>query len=351
MLRTKRLLASGIAGLLALTLALPAQAANPDAARKAGEFVASQISDGAITEVGSTVDSILALFATSDPELAAKADPLVEKVKSEAAGYLESGPEAAAKLAILADALGEDPTTFFGSDLIAVVTGAVGDDGSFGAFPGAFSSSLGITALSRAGADVPEKMVDYLVSGANSDGGFGYAADQPSDADSTGMALLALAAVPSAGTDEATAKAMSWASDNQAEDGSWAGFNPVNSTAVMGMGMLAMGEDTERAVAYLVSVQMSDGALPNEGKPDLLATNQAALLLGGVTFADVTRPLAPTEPSEEKTEPAAPASPGEVATTAPEDDGGVSPLVWGGGLVVLVLGLGTWLAMRRKSNA
>ncbi len=350
---TSKLMASGIALMLTLTVASPVHAADQAAALKAGNFVASQISDGATGEVGATVDSILALYATGDNDLAAKTDPLVETVRSQTAKYLESGPEAAAKLSIMASSMGEDPRTFAGTDLVAKVTEAVGTDGSFGAFPGPFASSLGIVALSRANVAIPEQMVSYLISGANEDGGYGYAADQPSDADNTGMALLALATAPaSAESDEAESKALQWAEKNQAEDGSWAGFNPVNSTAVMGMGVLAAGDSVDEAVGYLVSQQLDDGALPNEGKADLLATSQAALLLGGVTYADVARPEvtimgSTNEPSVEATDPATEAE--APADAAPSDDG-MSPLVWSGGLVVLVAVVGGWLAMRKRTR-
>ncbi len=354
MTRIGKLVASGIAAMLLLLPAVPAHAEDLDAASKAGDYVVSQITDNATGEVGSTIDSVLALFATGDSGLAAQADPLIETVKEQTSSYVESGPEAAAKLTILATALGEDPSSFAGQDLINTITTAVADDGSFGAFPGAFSSSLGIIALGRADVEIPEAMVSFLVEGANEDGGFGYAADQPSDADSTGMVLQALAVVPATdATSKAEADAANWASSNQAEDGSWAGYNPVNSTAVMGMGLLAVGKASDEATAYLVSQQLDDGAMPDNGEPNLLATSQAALLLGGVSYVNVTQPTgdaAPTAPDETAAvDEEAPADSPETTDTS-EASGGVSPLVWAAGIAV-VIGLGGWLAIRRRSNA
>ncbi len=354
MTRIGKLVASGIAATLLLLPAVQAHAEDLDAANKAGEYVVSQIANNATGEVGSTVDSILALFATGDSGLAAQADPLVETVKQQASGYVESGPEAAAKLAILATALGENPTSFAELDLINAITTAVADDGSFGAFPGAFSSSLGIIALGRADVEIPEAMVSFLLAGANEDGGFGYATDQPSDADSTGMVLQALAVVPATdATSKALEAATEWATGNQAKDGSWAGYNPVNSTAVMGMGLLAVGKASDEATAYLVSQQLADGAMPDNGESNLLATSQAALLLGGVSYVSVVQPggdAAPTAPDKSTAADEQAPTDESGTTDASDSSGGVSPLAWVAGIAVVV-GLGGWLAMRRRSNA
>ena len=147
--RMKKRVASGIVAALVLLPVTAAHAEDLESAHRAGQYVAGQVSGAATGETGSTIDSILALFATGDPELTAVADQMVETVKTQAGTYAESGPEAAAKLAILTSALGEDPSSFFGLDLVKDIKDAVGDDGSFGAFPGAFSSSLGIIALGR----------------------------------------------------------------------------------------------------------------------------------------------------------------------------------------------------------
>lgn len=351
MTRIGKLAASGIAAMLLLLPAVPAHAEDLDAASKAGNYVVSQITDNATGEVGSTVDSILALFATGDSALAAQADPLVETVKEQAGGYVESGPEAAAKLTILATALGEDPTSFAGLDLINTITTAVADDGSFGAFPGAFSSSLGIIALGRADVEIPEAMVSFLLAGANEDGGYGYAVDQPSDADSAGMVLQALAVVPATeASDKAKDAAADWATTNQTEDGSWAGYNPVNSTAMMGMGLLAVGKASDDATAYLVSQQLDDGAMPDNGESNLLATSQAALLLGGVSYVNVTQPVGDAAPTaSDETAAADEQDPADAPETT-DASGGVSPLAWVAGVAV-VIGLGGWLAIRRRSNA
>lgn len=334
-MRTYRALVTGIVTVLALLLPLnvATAAGNPDAAAKAGAWVVTQIKSDATGEVGATIDSVLALAAAGSGD---KVSGLVSTVKSGASKYAATGPDAAAKLALLASVTGEDATSFGGVDTIAELKKGIKADGSFGAYPGPFASGMAVVALTRNGQEVPATMIQWLLKQGNTDGGFGYAAGQPSDADNTGMALLALTAAKDApGAADAAKKAIDWAAKNQGADGSWTGFNPVNSTAVMGMALDAAGEDTAKAVAYVVSQQMADGALPNAGKADLLATNQALLLLGDVSYLDVT--LKAAEPS------AAPSEAASVpATTAPTSDpavtGGPDPMVWWGvGAAVVVL--------------
>lgn len=330
MTRSATALVTGFVTSVALLLSpLPAHAADPAATSKAGAYLASQATTAAAGETGPLVDVALGLLAAGD---AAAAAPLVTKARDEAAAYAASAPEAAAKLAILAEAVGADPKDFGGTDLVAAVTSGVKADGAFGAYPGAWASALGLVALERVDADAPEAMVTFLLQQAGDDGGFGYASGQPSDADNTGMALVALAAAGDApGVAEARDGALAWAEAQQADDGSWAGYNPVNSTAIMAMALDASGRDNSTAVAYLVGQQAEDGSFADQGAPNLLATAQAALPLAGVTYLDVTQaPAAPDAPA-----PAAAAS-------------GPGSLLWWvvGGVLLAAL---AWMVLKRRA--
>ena len=68
---------------------------------------------------------------------------------------------------------------------------------------------------------------------------------------------------------------------NQAADGSWAGYNAVNSTAVMGGALASGGQDQAGAIAFLTGAQADSGAFTSNGADDMLATTQATLLLAG----------------------------------------------------------------------
>lgn len=296
----KRLLAVGTAATLALTMAVQSAQAAPDgeAAAKAAAYLATQIgeADHLTSDFGNegiTADAVLALEAVHDDAYAATISRLVAYLKAQAPAYTEKSPEGAAKLALVALAVGEKPQDFGGVDLIADVTGGVKPDGSFGAYPGPFAQSLGIIALKRSGQSVPESMLTWLVAQQDSKtGGFGYEAGQPADADNTGMALLGLTAADSPAVASAKSAAADWATKNQATDGSWTGYSPVNSTAVMGMALSATGADVTKAVSWTAGQQLADGSLPNAGKPDVMATAQGVLLLAGVTY--LTPPSAET---------------------------------------------------------
>jgi hypothetical protein len=245
----------------------------------------------AATDAGIAADSLIALAASGDASLAPQATQLIGVMRSGAAAYVAKGPEAAAKLAIAASAVGLDPRSFTGINLVDSVKSGVKPDGSFGAYPGPYASGLGMVALARAGEPVPSTMLTYLVRLANTDGGFGYAAGQPSDADNTGSALLGLATqTDSISARDASTRAITWATAQQQADGSWRGYNPVNSTAVLGSALQAVGHPQAKAVQFLVGQQLSDGSLPDQGKPNLLATQQAALLLGDTSLLKVSAP-------------------------------------------------------------
>ena len=288
----RRLLAVGIAALLALAPSIQPAHATPNsaAANKAAAYLAAQIGDGDhltsdFGNEGITADAALALKAVDDSVHSATVTRLVNYLKAQAPAYTEQSPEGAAKLALVAVAVGEKPRDFGGVDLVARITAGTLPDGSFGAYPGPFAQSLGIIALKRSGADVPESMLTWLVAQQDkASGGFGYAAGQPADADNTGMALLAFTAADSTTVSAARQAATAWATTNQAADGSWAGYSPVNSTAVMGMALQAGGTDVSKAVAWTAQQQQADGGLPNAGKSDVLATAQGVLLLAGASY-------------------------------------------------------------------
>ena len=333
MSRLMKLLVTGLVTMLALaTAALPAHASP---AGDAAGWIASRTAG--VTTVGEAADAALALAAAKDPALQEQVDQLLALIARDGAGALDGSPEMAAKLAIVAVAFGKDPADLVpGQDLVSIVEGGIAADGSFGAWPGPFATGLAATALERTGRPVPEALITQLLTLVNDDGGFGFGAGEPSDADSTGMALLALLAADSPEAAAAAEKATTWAQENQAEDGSWAGFNPVNSTAIMGGALLAAGVDQTKATAWLEGQQAASGAFTNNGADDFLATTQAALLLGSASYLDVT---------------AVTASPAPPASTAATGDGpDALPWIIGGGLAALAL-VTAWVLVRRSRAA
>ena len=110
-MRPTHLLAVGLAAMCALaTTALPAAATvDAPATAEAAAYVAAQIVDGDhVTspwgDVGATADSLLALEASGDAQYDDEIAAMLGYLKTNAASYAADGPEAAAKLAIVAAA-------------------------------------------------------------------------------------------------------------------------------------------------------------------------------------------------------------------------------------------------------
>ncbi|WP_040157785.1 prenyltransferase/squalene oxidase repeat-containing protein [Nigerium massiliense] len=348
MSRLTRLVVALVAMMTALvSTAAPAQAVgNAEAAAKAAGYLASQ-RQAASADVGSAIDSLLALAAVGDDAQAEDAKALLDAVDKGAAAYAKT-PEGAAKLALVAEAYGLDPTDVNGVDAIAALKAGIKDNGAFGQYPGPFASGMAMIALQRSGNDVPASMVTYLTGLANSDGGFTFEKGKPSDADNTGMALLGLSAAENApGASQAIDRAQKWAASAQAADGSWAGYNKINSTAIMAMALENAGQPQQKAVDFLAGHQLADGAMPGDGnKPNLLATQQAALALAEASYADVEapasyRPAGAATPS---------ATPTPTATDAQNQSGVFSWLPWAL-LVLVVIAVVAFLMGRRRSSA
>lgn len=335
MSRTLKLLVTGLVTLLALTTAaLPAHATT-DAARSGARWVAAQTPADA--KAGGAADALIALAAGQDPTTAEEAPRLLEIVRTQGASYVADGAEGAAKLVIALDAVGEDPRTFLPDlDLVAEVKAGVQADGSFGAWPGPFASGLGATALARVGEPVPAELITNLTTYRNGDGGFGFAPGGPSDADSTALAILALLA---ANETDQLAEAIDWAGSTQSGDGSWAGYSPVNSTAILGASLATAGEPVDKALSYLSTQQQASGDfLTSEGKSDPLATTQAVLLLAGVSYLDVTWDVAGSSSAA----PVATTPGGALQQTGPD----LAPWFIAAAVLLALVGAGLLLARR-----
>ncbi|QIK71409.1 hypothetical protein G7070_02775 [Propioniciclava coleopterorum] len=347
---------AGIATVLALCLTgvLPAHASDPAAATKAAGWVAQQ----SIDDPAKATDALVALAAANDPATAPAVEKLTAVLTGKGKDYAAGSPEAAAKVAVALESVGQDPRTAAGADLIAAVKGGIAADGSFGSYPGPFATGLAAVALTRADEAVPDALGSKLLTFQNADGGFTYEAGQPSDADSTALAMQALSAL---GDQDNLDKAIAWAQANVQADGSFAGFNPVNSTAVMAAALAPTGQNVADSVAYLVGQQQPGGAFQNAGADDLLATAQATLGLAGVSYLDAAWSEAPspspTATPAGTTGPAAspgatagatPAPTGAPTATAP---GGVDPSGWfGPAAAVLVLAGAAVVGFRSRAS-
>lgn len=220
-----------------------------------------------------------------------------------------------AKLALVAEVMGQDPHHFGGFDLLTTLTGhvctAATDDGACTA-PGDFSQAystvsqaLGVLALARGGVTVPAAAVDRLLQLQCKDGGFSSTliaagADCTSDTDTTGYAVQALTLVP--GHADAVAAARAYLVKAQQSSGGYQGAAGVstNSTALAVQGLFATDrlrpEPARSGQEFLVSAQNADGAVritADAGDSDVRSSTQAVPALAGTPLTTLTHALGP----------------------------------------------------------
>ncbi|MFN2252398.1 MAG: prenyltransferase/squalene oxidase repeat-containing protein [Anaerolineae bacterium] len=199
------------ADLMATVQALPAVARRPlplpsraVAVDRAVAWMSGQRSaDGGFEgyNPGATLDAVLALTAAglAPDDVGRGAHPsLTDYLAGQAAEYAALGPSAAGKLATAVVALGADPRDFGGVDVVGAISETYVADGRFGA-GGTWDNAWAMIGLAAAGEPVPATAVDVLESASADGGGWGFEADADAPtADSTGLALQALAAAASA---------------------------------------------------------------------------------------------------------------------------------------------------------
>lgn len=319
---TRSLTVLGLAGATALAPATALATTTPhdaEAAAAAGEYVAASLVDGHVPEDagGGTADAVLALLSTGgDEQLVAQATDWLEQ---QAPVYAVDGGPAAAKLALVAAATGRDATDFGGVDLIAGIEDALTDEGQCGEFGYAYGQALCALGLHRNDVEVPDEVVEVMLTFQDESGAFGDDAsgEFTADPDGSALALTALAVSGHDGATDAAVAVRDWLLGARTEEGYWEGFSPVNTTATVGSALTLVGEDVADPAAWLAGLQLEDGGLPatvDGDRPDLMATSQAAVFLGGESLLSVG------EGGTDRVELPATATPGEEDEGAGEDD-------------------------------
>ena len=301
----RRSLAVGTAAALTLTgliQAAPFAAAIPAAsATKAANFIVRNLpakGDGA----GASMTAALGLASTDNAcSYAPALRTLVSQIEKNAKSYLYPSKKLnqarAANMAITVKALGLNPKKFAGYNLVSLVTKSLPKDGQIGPSKSAFSQSLGIIALQRAGATVPVTLLTNLLGqqdAGNEDtrGAFGYeypAGTFNADPDTTAMGILALKALGQLKPQVDAAE--TWAKAQQKPDGYWENYSPVDSTALLGSA-LKSGAEVTKAKDWLATVQQPDGGFPNSldagTASDVSATANALYLITGKSVLNVS---------------------------------------------------------------
>jgi hypothetical protein len=257
--------------------------------------------DGGYGSPGSTADALIAVGANgSDPAgwRQPHSPSLIHYVLNKGTSYSKSGSGGSGKLAVgLAAAevclpLGAlTPTDYY-----SPTTGAFGAGSGFQAW-----AVLGTHALSRT---VPTTANQYLLSLAQSDGGWEWQSGFGSDTNSTALALQALIAGGEPVSSTAIVSGLNYMKSAQNTDGGFAyvpnGQSDTNSTAYVVQALLAAGEDplsntwtinTSNPISFLLSMQLPDGSFEwQQGLgSNLFATMQAIpAVLGRSSPVDVT---------------------------------------------------------------
>lgn len=165
-------------------------------------------------------------------------------------GPFGSGP--AARLVIVAERLGLDPTAFDpdgdgATDLVAAMQSGLQPDGSFGAFNTTLTT---IVAYRAAGLTLPAATVPYVEGAQQPNGSWDFVGDpagSEADPDTTGLAITALVAAGRGWDSPVVQQALGFLAGAQNGDGTWSdafggGGNP-SSTANAMLGISAAGFD------------------------------------------------------------------------------------------------------------
>lgn len=297
-----------LVALYAFTLTLAAGPASaqtyPASATKALAWVKTQQQpDGSFAGfgAGSTVDATLAIVAAGqDPSAYAQGGNTPITFLQSHAADLAKTPGGAGKLLIAVSALGLNPNSFGGVDLLDTLnksydpkTGHYGQD--------IIGHAFAMLGLKAAGQPVPAQAVAFLASAQGPDGGWSFSGDTKpgaADTNSTAVAIQALVATGGAGPNTIKMGVV-YLTSQQNSDGGFpyqkggenGGDSDVNSTAYVVQASQALGNLTqaEQGLKFILSLQKPDGAfgwMLSAPDDNAGATYQAIPALLGATLLD-----------------------------------------------------------------
>lgn len=275
----------------------PAVAADAASPTRAANYLVRNL-PASSAGAAASMTAAMGLATTGECTYAPALRTLVKQIEKGAKAYLYPNKKLnqarAANLAIVVKSLGLNPKKFAGYNLISLVTKSLPADGRVGSADSAFSQSLGIVALKRAGATIPVTLLTKLLSMQAEDGAFGYSWGGTiyADPDTTALGILSLAAIGQ--LDPQLNSAVGWALDSQLPDGSWPNeYSPVDSTSLLASAVKVTGEDAAHAeaLAWLGGQQLADGGFPSslgDSTSNVMATANALYAITGSSLLDVS---------------------------------------------------------------
>ncbi len=325
-----RLAAAGLAAALTLTpaagltvafLDAPVAQAAPSArqsASTAATWLATQLTNGKYytspytgqADVATTADILLSLVAGGNTASAEKVNGWLKQNVSKAASAGQ-----VAKIAIAAEAMGEDPGNYGGKDLLGELAAAI--DKGKGSLGDPFSDSLALIAFKSSNADVPDSLVTALLKQQNKDGEFFFGSGDSAwpDPDTTGLAMQALSGVEGKDVDAARSLAVAWATANETSQGYWTSYSPSNTTALIAPALKEQGKNVSASLSWLLGQQAKAGGkgLPaslNGTTPDVVATAPAGvMMLAGYSYNNLPSLPEPTPTPTSTSTPSATSTP------------------------------------------
>ncbi len=270
-----------------------------------------QQANGGYGNVGGTLDILLAVAAANRAPAhwqSTAGNSLLDYVSPRAASFARQSAAASGKLMLAVAAADEDPMDFAGLNLVISTTHFYNPaTGAYGAT--IQDQALSMLGLHAAGAPIPPAAVQRLATMANTNGGWGWTPGQPSDADSTSVAVEALVAAGQPATAPAIVNGLAFLDTVQHlnDDGGfahspdlpWGLESNTNSTAFAIQALLAADEDPLAAswsisattpISFLLGQQLPSGAFVYVNPPaDLFATQQAVPALVGKPYPLASR--------------------------------------------------------------
>jgi hypothetical protein len=159
-------------------------------------------------------------------------------------------------------ALGKDPRTFAGVDLIRKLSAKVALSGKIGKY--ANSTYWGVIAFRAAGVTVPRRSLDFIRAQQRSSGGFGYSSSSATDSNDTAAAVMALRSGAIPCDWRVMTKAYAYMQTLQRSDGGYGlGTSSGSDSQSTGWVMMARTKcrlSNTRALGYLRDRQLPSGA-------------------------------------------------------------------------------------------
>jgi hypothetical protein len=204
--------------------------------------------DTSPSDVGGTVDALLALLPAGS-EFEPPLNYLRENIE-QSAQYAATDGSTVGKLILALVSAGENPREFSGQNFVLTLTEHLSPTGQYGV-NSAFNQSLAILGSVAADEPVPDIAIDWLLGlqakegelAGSWDDGYGTAGN----ADSTAVAMIALANSDHQSAENAITGAKTFLNQSQLDSGGWE-YGPgygenANTTAMVLQALVELGED------------------------------------------------------------------------------------------------------------